>query len=36
MLSKSQYGFRENCSTQHPLIDIDNNSMENYTHAEYL
>ena len=22
ILSKSQYGFRENCSTQHPLNDI--------------
>ena len=24
IFSKSQYGFRENCSTQHALIDIVN------------
>ena len=37
----SQYGFRENCPTQHALIDIVNKiqlnpDKRNYTHAEYL
>ena len=37
----SQYGFRENCSTQHALIDIVNRiqldfDKKNFTHAEYL
>ena len=40
ILSKSQYGFRENCSIQHALIDIVNkiqlNFDKNYTHVEYL
>ena len=40
ILSKSQYGFREKCSTQHALIDIVNKIQLNfdkklYTHAEY-
>ena len=37
----SQYGFKENCSTQQALIDIVNKiqlnfDKRNYTHAEYL
>jgi len=30
ILSKSQYGFRENCSTQHALIDIVNKIQLNF------
>ena len=30
ILSKSQYGFRENCYTQHALIDIVNKIQLNF------
>ena len=35
ILSKSQYGFRENCSTQHTLIDIVNKMQLNFDKKLY-
>ena len=35
ILSKSQYGFRENCSTQHALIDIVNKIQLNFDKKLY-
>lgn len=40
ILSKSEYGLREHCSTQHALIDIVNKVQlhldKKYIHAAYL
>ena len=35
ILSKSQYGFRENCSTQHALIDVVNKIQLNFDKKLY-
>lgn len=35
-IDKSQYGFRENCSTQHALIDIVNKIQLNFDKKLYL